>query len=86
MPAKKSAATEQQPAAEQLPFEDALAELEALVEQLEGGEPPLEQSLAQFERGVALARHCQRQLAEAEQKVQQLSGEGDEQRLDDFDA
>jgi len=85
MPAKKSAAAKQ-PAADQLPFEDALAELESLVEQLEGGEPALEQSLAQFERGVALARHCQRQLTEAEQKVQQLSAEGDDERLADFDA
>jgi exodeoxyribonuclease VII small subunit len=64
-----------------LPFEDALAELETLVAQLEGGETSLEQALAQFERGVALARHCQRQLGEAEQKVQLLSkdAQGNEQ-------
>lgn len=53
-------------------FEDALGELETLVQQLESGEQPLEESLAQFERGVALSRFCQQSLAEAEQKVQML--------------
>ncbi|MFO0511674.1 MAG: exodeoxyribonuclease VII small subunit, partial [Gammaproteobacteria bacterium] len=39
-------------------FEKSLAELEALVERLEGGELPLEESLKSFERGVALTREC----------------------------
>ncbi len=53
-------------------FEAALAELEQLVNALEQGELSLEQSLAQFERGVALTRRCQQALQAAEQKVEQL--------------
>jgi exodeoxyribonuclease VII small subunit len=53
-------------------FEAALAELESLVGQLEQGEPTLENSLRQFERGVELVRTCQNTLREAEQKVEQL--------------
>lgn len=54
---------------ESLEFETAVRELETLVEQLERGDSSLEQSLAQFERGVQLARHCQKTLQEAEQRV-----------------
>ena len=53
-------------------FEQALAELEAVVERLENGELPLEQALTQFERGMALARSCQDALKQAEQKVEIL--------------
>ena len=54
-------------------FEEALAELEALVETLEEGDLSLEDSLKSFERGVVLARACQEALARAEQKVMLLS-------------
>lgn len=47
-------------------------ELEDLVEKMEHGEFALEESLKQFERGISLARACQKALREAEQKVQQL--------------
>ena len=53
-------------------FEQALADLEAIVDQLEHGELPLEEALRQFERGVALARVCQESLKQAEQKVEIL--------------
>ncbi len=53
-------------------FQDAMSELETVVEKLESGEQPLEQSLADFERGVALARHCKQSLSAVEQKVQLL--------------
>lgn len=62
-------------------FETALAELEGLVETLERGDVPLEESLKLFERGIALTRGCQESLKEAEQKVQILlakSGEPEE--------
>ena len=55
------------------PFEQALAELEALVESLEHGEMSLEDSLKSFERGVELTRTCQLSLKAAEQKVRMLS-------------
>jgi len=50
-------------------FENALQELEKLVEELEKGELSLEHSLRRFERGVELTRTCQKALREAEQKV-----------------
>lgn len=53
-------------------FEAALGELEALVERLEGGEQTLESSLKDFERGVELTRNCQSALQDAEQRVEQL--------------
>ncbi len=58
---------------ENLSFEEALNELETLVDQLEHGEISLEDSLKSFERGVALTRSCQQALSEAEQKVSILN-------------
>lgn len=57
---------------EKFDFEKALQELEKLVEKMEEGDLSLEESLLQFERGVALTRSCQKALAQAEQKVQIL--------------
>ena len=53
-------------------FEQALAELESLVERLERGDVPLDEALRTFERGVALTRHCQACLQSAQQKVEIL--------------
>lgn len=50
-----------------------MAELESIVERLEHGDLPLEESLRQFERGVELTRSCQAALKQAEQKVQVLT-------------
>ncbi|SDJ95335.1 exodeoxyribonuclease VII small subunit [Microbulbifer yueqingensis] len=66
-------------------FEQALEELEQLVERLEGGDLPLEDALADFERGVKLTRECQQKLASAEQKVKVLMEEGGEVREQPFD-
>ena len=59
-------------------FEDALAELQELVKRLEKGETKLDDGIRQYERGMALKRHCEAKLREAEQKVEQivLSAEG----------
>ena len=54
-------------------FEDALGRLEQIVDQLEGGGLPLEESLAVFEEGVGLARHCARYLEEAEKRIELLT-------------
>ena len=51
-------------------FETSLQELEAIVEQLEQGNLSLDDSLKQFEKGVTLARNCQKVLNEAELKIQ----------------
>jgi exodeoxyribonuclease VII small subunit len=61
---------------DQLSYEQAFSELEAIVAAMEADERPLEESLALFERGQTLARHCAELLDQAELKVQQLSGEG----------
>jgi exodeoxyribonuclease VII small subunit len=58
-------------------FESALAELETLVERMEGGDLPLDESLAAFERGVRLTRHCRAALARAEQRVKVLLEQAD---------
>ncbi len=53
-------------------FEQALEELEKLVETLERGDLPLEEALKRFERGVELTRHCQGALKAAQQRVEIL--------------
>jgi exodeoxyribonuclease VII small subunit len=55
-------------------FEEALAELEAILRELEDGAINLEESLARYERGVGLLRQCYAQLRDAEQKVKLLAG------------
>ncbi|MBW6400581.1 exodeoxyribonuclease VII small subunit [Roseomonas sp. HJA6] len=60
------------PDIETLTFEQALAELEGIVKALESGQGALEASVAAYQRGAALRAHCERKLAEAEQKVQAI--------------
>ena len=54
-------------------FEDALAELEQILSDMEGGEVPLEESLIKYERGQFLIQHCRAVLGEAEKRIEQLS-------------
>jgi exodeoxyribonuclease VII small subunit len=56
----------------ELTFDEALAELQRTVGELETGGQPLERSIALYERGVALHERCANLLADAELKVQQL--------------
>jgi exodeoxyribonuclease VII small subunit len=65
-------------------FEAAMQDLEELVERLEQGELPLEESLAAFERGVMLTRACQTALKEAEQKVDILLKRAGEPAVENF--
>ncbi|HEY8230519.1 MAG TPA: exodeoxyribonuclease VII small subunit [Rhodanobacteraceae bacterium] len=53
-------------------FEQSLAELEALVAKMEGGEQNLDESLRAFERGIALYRQCQSALEQADARVKLL--------------
>jgi exodeoxyribonuclease VII small subunit len=55
-------------------FEAALKELEGIVQTMEGGSAPLEESLKSYERGMALLDFCQDTLARAEQKIRLLDG------------
>ena len=64
-----SVPTKPAPAAD---FEHSLDELEQLVARMEGGELSLDESLASFERGIGLYRHCQQALESAELRVRLL--------------
>ena len=66
-------------------FEKSIAELEQLVERMEAGDLSLEQSLKDFERGIALTRTCQKALADAEQKVKMLISRNGEDTLQAFE-
>jgi exodeoxyribonuclease VII small subunit len=57
---------------EQMTFEEALAELEQIVTQLERGEVPLARSIEMYERGDALRRHCDALLRQAEARVEKI--------------
>ena len=69
-------------------FEDALEELHEIVERLDGGELPLEESLDQFERGMTLLKQCHATLTAAEKRVELLVGVGEDGELETapFDA
>jgi exodeoxyribonuclease VII small subunit len=60
---------------ENLTYEEALIELEGIVESLEGEQNPLEDSMKLFERGQALVAYCGALLESAQLKVQKLTGE-----------
>ncbi len=55
-----------------LSFEDALAELERIVRQLEEGKGRLDEAIDAYTRGVQLKRHCEAKLAEAQARVEQI--------------
>lgn len=56
-----------------LPFERALAELETIVDQLEKGQVPLEESIAIYERGESLKAHCEALLKNAESRIEKIT-------------
>lgn len=67
-------------------FEKSLAELEAIVEKLEAGDLPIEESLKSFEKGIALTRDCQGALDAAQARVDVLLKRDGESQLERFDA
>ena len=67
-------------------LEKSLADLEALVEELESGDLPLDKAMKKFEQGIKLTRSCQAALKDAEQKVEVLlKSAGGEESLQNFD-
>jgi exodeoxyribonuclease VII small subunit len=87
---KGSSSAKAAEAADAVDFEASIQRLGEIVETLEGGELPLEESLKLFEEGVRLARGSQKVLADAEERVEQLLGVDDDgsavtRRLDDDD-
>ncbi|MCQ2396708.1 MAG: exodeoxyribonuclease VII small subunit [Lentisphaeria bacterium] len=62
---------------EKLTFDDALQQLEIIVQQLENGNLTLEESMKAFERGVKLGKYCNEKLSGAEKKIQMLTKQPD---------
>ena len=62
---------------DQLNFEDALKELESVVHGLERGDTPLEESITAYERGIALKKHCETKLREAQAKIEKITVDKD---------
>ncbi len=69
------------PSLQEPSFEEAFHELEAVVQQLERGDLPLEEALALYEQGMGLARRCSEALDAAELRVQQVAVVDDQQQL-----
>lgn len=65
-------------------LETSLAEITAVIEKMEKGDLALDQSLEHFERGIALIKHCQKILTDAEQKVQLLIQNNQQEALIPF--
>ena len=61
------------PTCKKLTFEKALAELEQIVQKLERGDVPLEESVTIYERGEALKRRCEELLRQAEARVEKIT-------------
>ncbi len=75
MPSSKNKPQSSVKPVEDLTYEQAFAELEALVSKLEAGDSSLEDIMGLFERGEALVRYCTGLLDKADLKIQQLSGQ-----------
>lgn len=60
-------------APQQMSFEESLQELEKIVQNLESGKAPLEESIAAYERGVALKTQCEKKLKEAQEKIEKIT-------------
>lgn len=64
-------------AIDNISFEDALAELEKIVRQLESGGVDLKSSIDSYERGMALKRHCEARLKEAQARIEKITVSAD---------
>jgi len=62
-----------------LSFEEAIKALTQIVEKIETGEVPLQTSIEQYEKGMALIKHCRGILQAAEKKIEKVSQEGQEE-------
>jgi exodeoxyribonuclease VII small subunit len=65
------------PKIDKMNFEDALAELEAIVRRLESGDSKLDDAISAYERGALLRAHCEAKLREAQAKVEKISRTAD---------
>ncbi|MFC0561611.1 exodeoxyribonuclease VII small subunit [Halalkalibacter alkalisediminis] len=68
----------------ELSFEEAMAELEQVVERLEQGDVPLEKAITMFQEGMALSKQCHEKLEQVEKQMDQILHEDGEIELLDF--
>jgi exodeoxyribonuclease VII small subunit len=61
------------PVLESLSFEQALKELESIVQRLESGDAPLDESIALYARGEALRNHCEARLKNAQERIEKIT-------------
>lgn len=71
---------------EDLSFEEALNQLEAIVKQLEENDVPLEKALNQYQKGIELSKICQQKLEEAEKTVAKVVNESGQEEVLEIDA
>jgi exodeoxyribonuclease VII small subunit len=64
-------------------FEDSIKVLEKIVNSLEDGEPNLDESLKNFEKGISLIKVCQKELESAENKIKELTEDGQTKPFND---
>ncbi len=62
-----------------LSFEEAIKELTQIVDKIESGQVPLQPSIEQYEKGMALVKHCRGILQAAEKKIEKVSQQGQEE-------
>jgi len=70
---KKMAKGKQKSDIEKLSFEEAIKELTSIVGKIEQGQIPLQDSLEQYEKGMALIKHCRAILQKAEKRIEKIS-------------
>lgn len=69
--------TAQTKSVDEMSFEDALSELESIVQNLETGKTTLDESISTYERGIALKKQCEKKLQDAKMKIEKISVQKD---------
>ena len=69
----------------ELSFEESIKELTNIVGKIEQGQIPLQDSLEQYEKGMALIKHCRGILLDAEKRIEEIAGDGPDEEIDDDD-
>jgi exodeoxyribonuclease VII small subunit len=67
-------------------FEQAIEDLTGIVNKIETGQVSLADSLEQYEKGMAMIKHCRRILLDAEKRIEQISGNEEQEETDEDDA
>lgn len=67
-------------------FEDALKELEKIIEDLERGELTLKENVDRFKKGIELINFCKKELNEAESTIKKIMEDNGDVRIEDFDS